>query len=235
MFLLSKSPNYTHTSHVCPKCLVLKHAGYTSLWRKMRDEIVCTLQSLGVLGFVDFDAETTTSELDNCCSASLSGECFPIPPSSSLRDATARMGPHVGCNRFLSRLDARISVDLLRNGQKETHIALRDRADSFEDGTPILEHLKDVFLTRRIFFVSESPKTGHGVPSLSDMAPNSERSGPLAATVSVEIQNYARGRCASQLNMLKSEVVIYVERECSRLEEVICRQMVGRKAIAVEF
>jgi len=117
----------------------------------MRDEIVCTLQSLGVLGFVDFDAERTTSELDDRCSASLSGECFPFPPSSSLRDATARMGPHVGCNRFLSRLDARISVDLLRNGQKETHIALRDRADSFEDGTPILDFLKDDFLARRIF------------------------------------------------------------------------------------
>ena len=42
-------------------------------------------------------------------------------------------------------------MDLLRNGHKETHIALRDHADSFEGGTPILEHLKDVFLTRRIF------------------------------------------------------------------------------------
>ena len=124
---------------------------HKSMARDEKDEIICTLQSLGVLGFVEFDTETTTSDLDNCCSASLSGESFPFLPSSSLRDATARMGPHVGCNRFLSRLDARISMGLLRNGYKETHNALRDRADSFEDGTPILEHLKDVFLTRRIF------------------------------------------------------------------------------------
>jgi len=121
---------------------------HESMVQEEKEEIIYTLQALGVLGFVDVDGETTTPEMDNCSYASLSGESFPFLPPSSLRDAVARMGPHVGCNRFLSRLDA---MNLLRNDHKKAQIVLRDRADSFDDGTPILEHLKDDFLIQRIF------------------------------------------------------------------------------------
>lgn len=117
-----------------------------------KDEIIHTLQALGILGFLDGDKEMdTAAEMCDSFPASLCSERFPFLPESSLRDAVARMGPHVGCNRFLSRLDARISVDLLRNKEEEARIKPKDRADSFDEGTPILDHVNDDFLIRRIF------------------------------------------------------------------------------------
>lgn len=122
---------------------------HETMLQEERDEIIYALQSLGILGFLDGDEETATPEIGECFLASLCGGSFPFIPPSSLRDAAARMGPHVGCKRFLS--DARMSIDLLRSDQKEAQIKPKDRTDSIDDGTAILEHLKDNFLLRRIF------------------------------------------------------------------------------------
>ena len=127
------------------------HWTHEPMLQDEKDEIIHTLQTLGILGFLDGDEEMVTAEISDSFSASLCSESFPFLPESSLRDAVARMGPHVGCNRFLSRLDARISIDLLRNDKEHAQINPKDRADSLDESTPILEHVNDDFLIRRIF------------------------------------------------------------------------------------
>ena len=127
------------------------HWTHEPMLQEEKDEIIHTLQTLGILGFLNGDEEMITAEMCDSFPASLCSESFPFLPESSLRDAVARMGPHVGCNRFLSRLDARISIDTLRNDEEQAQIKPKDRADSLDENTPILEHLNDDFLIRRIF------------------------------------------------------------------------------------
>lgn len=72
-----------------------------------RNEVVRTLQSLSILSFICDEQEGDVAQSREDASEPSRPRVFPFPPSSSLRDAVARMGPRVGCSRFLSRLDSR--------------------------------------------------------------------------------------------------------------------------------
>jgi len=91
---------------------------HSKMSHEEKDEIIHSLQGIGVLGMI-FQEESDEDSLysDDEFLYSLSRSEFPFSITSSLRDAVGRMGPHVGCNRFLSSLDARFELREDDNGE----------------------------------------------------------------------------------------------------------------------
>ena len=122
-----------------------------------KDEIIHALQGLGVLGIIlqHDDGSGDYSCIDDNYLDSLSGNKFPFSAASSLRDAVGRMGPRVGCNRFLSSLDARLPLESPAEEDKVVKtIERRVRAESLSERAPILNYLDDDLLRHVFLYLS---------------------------------------------------------------------------------
>ena len=121
---------------------------HTQMSHEEKKEIIHTLQAIGVLGMIfQEESDGDSSFADHEFLDSLSRSEFPFSIPTSLRDAVGRMGPHVGCNRFLSSLDARFELPEDDNGEVGE---AKQRTESLSEVVPLLDYLDDD-LIRRIF------------------------------------------------------------------------------------